>query len=128
MSGFLSTMVGSGVSPGPATAINGYVTAGVTATGATQGTAVPLTTELSEFTTVALSTGALLPASSGVRPPGAGDTFFVANQGANPLTVYPPVGGSIGLASANAGVAVASGKVGSFVARGNGVYWGGSLA
>jgi hypothetical protein len=128
MPGFLVTMMGAGLSAGQANAINGYGTAGQTATGATQGTAFPLTTEFTEFTTVAASTGALLPAPTGVRPPGTGDAFLVANQGANALLVYPPVGFQIGLAGANTGVSVASGKVGYFVAKGNGNFWGGSLA
>lgn len=76
---------------------------GVTATGSTQATAYLLKAGLTEFTTVAASTGARLPES----PPG--DEFFVANRGANALLVYPPVGGIINNAAVDAGNSLAAG-------------------
>lgn len=128
MPGFLRTMLGGGLSAGQANAINGYGDAGITATGSTQGTAYALRMEFTEFTTVAASTGAVLPAPTAVNAPSTGDAFLVANQGANALSVYPPVGFSIGTAATNTAVSVAAGKVGYFIAKGNGTYWGGSLA
>lgn len=128
MPGFLRTMMGGGLSSGQANAINGYGTLGATATGATQATGYLLQNEFTEFTTVAASTGALLPAPTAVNAPVTGDAFFVANQGANALLVYPPLGFSVGTAATNAGVSVAAGKVGYFVSKGNGTYWGGSLS
>ena len=128
MPGFLRTMMGGGLSAGQANAINGYGTAGQTATGSTQGTAFALQTEFTEFTTVAASTGCILPSASGALAPSTGDSFFIANNGANALSVYPPTGGQIGTVAANTAVSVAAGKVGYFVAKGNGNYWGGSLA
>lgn len=78
---------------------------GLTALGSTQATAYAINQDITVFGTVALSTGARLPAS-GV----AGDDVVVANHGANALTLYPPVGASIGTASANAGLSIPAGK------------------
>lgn len=123
MLGGLKTLMGSGFSGQQAIANNGYSTLAVTATGATQGTAIAIATEFTEFTTVAAGTGSILPGTTGLNAPGALDVFLVANQGANALLVYPPVGFAIGLAAANAGVSVASGKTALFVAKGNGNYY-----
>ncbi len=123
MPGLIKNLMGSGFSAGQAIALNGYSTAGATATGSTQGTAYVLQTEFTEFTTVAASTGAILPASTASNGIVAGDSFFIANQGANALSVYPPVGGNINLAATNTAVSVASGKTAYFVAKGNGTYF-----
>jgi len=123
MPGLVKTLMGSGFSGQQAIALNGYSTAGATATGSTQGTAYVIQTEFTEFTTVAASTGAILPAVTTTSGITSGDSFFIANQGANALSVYPPVGGSIGLAATNTAVSVASGKTAYFVAKGNGVYF-----
>ena len=66
-----------------------------TATGASQGTALPLPGDIVAFTTVAASTGTILPAMN------QGDSVVISNQGANALSVYPPVGGTINALSAN---------------------------
>lgn len=39
-----------------------------------------------------------------------GELFWVHNGGANALSVYPPTGGSINAAAANAALSVAAGK------------------
>ena len=127
MPGLTKDMMGSGLAPAQAQAINGNMQASQTATGANQATAFPLSTSGTEFTTVAASTGAILPGvttSSGAstRVVG-GDIFAVYNQGANALAVYPPVGGRIGLAAVNAAVSVPSGKSALFGARGDGNYF-----
>lgn len=62
------------------------VATGLTATGTTQGTALVLTTQWSDFATVAANTGCMLPAYA------AGQAAEVFNGDANPLKVYPPVG------------------------------------
>lgn len=114
-------MMGSGLTGPQAGAINGSMLASQTATGSTQGTAFLLAQSGTEFTTVASGTGAVLP-GVGFRLVG-GDLLAVYNQGANALSVYPPVGGRIGLGSVNAAVSVASGKTALFGARGDGNYF-----
>lgn len=121
MSGFVKNMMGSGVTGPQALAISGDAQINQTALGSTQGTAFALTVSSTEFTTVAASTGAILPGTTTRISPG--DTLAVFNQGANSLTVYPPVGFKIGLTATNGGVAVASGKSAFFVARGDGNYF-----
>jgi hypothetical protein len=121
MPGFVKDMMGSGLTGPQAQAINGNVQLGQTATGSTQGTAFPLQFSGTEFTTVAASTGAVLP-GTGFRLNPA-DILAVYNQGANALSVYPPVGGRIGLAAVNAAVSVASGNAALFVVRGDGNYF-----
>ena len=127
MPGFVKDMMGSGLTPQQAAAINGGMQAGQTAIGATQGTAFALQFSGTEFTTVAAGTGAILmgvASASGVPSRiSPGDIFAVYNQGANALLVYPPVGGRIGLAAVNAGVSVPSGKAALFGARGDGNYF-----
>lgn len=122
MHGFILDMMSNGVSAGAANAIaGGAQILGQTATGSTQGTAFLLLGPTVEFTTVAASTGALLP-SAGGRVTGA-DTIVVVNNGANSLSVYPPVGFKIGTTATNGAVAVAAGKAGVFMARGDGNYF-----
>jgi hypothetical protein len=120
MPGWQKNMMGLGLTGPQAAAINGDAQWAQTATGSTQGTAFPIVVSATEFTTVAASTGAILPGTTGRIS--AGDIAAVFNQGANALTVYPPVGGRIGLAAVNAGVSVASGKSALFSARGDGNY------
>lgn len=121
MPGFTSNMMGAGLSAGQASAVNGDAQIGQTALGNSQATAFALSTSTTEFTTVAASTGAVLPAMG--KRVGGGDVLAVINQGANALSVYPPVGFKIGLAATNAAVSVASGKVGLFLSRGDGNYF-----
>jgi hypothetical protein len=85
------------------------VVTNLTATGSTQGTAlaIPLGQDSSIFTTVAASTGALLPGGPGV---GIGEEYSVANHGANALLVYPAVGGKIGTLATNAGYSLPAGN------------------
>ena len=88
---------------------------GLTALGSTQSTAFPLTNNTwHEFTTVASGTGAILPA--GKTP----SEVRVFNDSANPLRVYPPVGGTINAGTVNLPVSLAAG---------NGLtYWASSLS
>ncbi len=81
--------------------------------GSTQGTAtvIPSGQDLSIFTTVASSTGAVLPLF-GVT---LGEEYMVANHGANALSVYPTLGGFMGTAAQNAAYSLAAGKTGYFV-------------
>jgi hypothetical protein len=87
----------------------GAVQTGQTATGSTQATAFALGAEITAFSTAAASTGAILPSDAT-----AGDEMEVYNGGANSLTVYPPVGGTINNLSANTGLALATLKSGKY--------------
>lgn len=121
MPGFQRDVMGLGMAPALAQAINGVGAASLTATGSTQADAYAMTTCSNEFTTVAASTGARLPIVG--APVSVGDIVAVYNKGANTLTVYPPVGGAIMLSAANAGVSVASGKSALFGCRGDGNWF-----
>ncbi len=82
---------------------------GLSGAGTTQGTATVITKQTNEFTTVAASSGAILPG------PEQGEFIFVANAGANALNVYPASGHSINALAANAAFSLAAGK--------NAVFW-----
>ncbi len=123
MPAFTKNLMGIGFSAGQAQALNGSSTLGQTATGSNQATAFVLMTETTEFTTVAASTGAILPSPTGPLTPGTGDALVVVNNGANALSVYPPVGFSIGTAAANTALSLPANKVGYYIAKGNGNYW-----
>lgn len=82
----------------------GSVTSGQTATGTTQTTAIPLTSLVNQFAVVAANSGGILQ----ITKPGAYQDVY--NDGASPLTVYPPLGSNIDSAGANVGVALANAK------------------
>jgi hypothetical protein len=92
----------------------------LTAAGSTQGTAlaIPAGQDLSVFTTVAASTGCLLP----INGVSIGEEYVIANHGVNSLSVYPSVGGYIGAAAVNVAYACASGKAAHFIYVGLG-HW-----
>src|ERR1035437_4801340 len=78
-------IVGAGISPLAASNITGSETTGATAAGTTQANAYAIGSAMVEFTTLAASTGAVLPTGSDL-----GDTFYIWNGGASTLTLYPP--------------------------------------
>lgn len=122
-------LMGAGCPALQAVASMGFVSNALTATGSTQGTALALPTDFNVFTTVAASTGGLLPAA-GVNYQVA-DTIIVVNHGANALTIYPQVGGKIGVAAVNAGLSVPSGKMAWFTvtdATAGANIWGASVS
>ncbi len=80
------------------------IATGVAAAGTTQGTATALTRQLNEVTTVAASSGVVLPS------PEAGEVLTVINAGANALNVYPASGHSINALAVNAAFSLAVGK------------------
>jgi hypothetical protein len=82
---------------------------GLSAAGATQGTATAITKQTNQFTTVAASSGAILPS------PEQGEFIFVANAGANAMNVYPASGHSINALANNAAFSLAVGK--------NALFW-----
>lgn len=105
MSRLKNRVAGGGAWASNAAATNGTVQTGRTAAGSTQGTAYVITEDITEFTTVAIGTGAVLPADLA-----AGDELAVLNAGANALSLYPPTGGVLNAAAANAAVSVPAGK------------------
>lgn len=86
---------------------------GKTAAGTTQATAYAIVSKFTIFGTVGASSGAILPARGEV---------FVVNNGANTLTLYPPVGGNINGGTLNAGVSVPATKTAICIS--NGLTWG----
>lgn len=110
---FVQSLMAFGAPPAFAQAIVGDVADSLTATGASQATALRLSAANNIVTTVAASTGVQLPAMS------AGDSVEVTNLGANALLVYPLTGGLIQTGAANAGFSVAAGKSAIFTARPN---------
>ncbi len=78
---------------------------GLTATGTSQTTALPLDNNaIHEFTTVAASTGCILPV------PKLTTQVTIINAGVSTLAVYPPVGGTITNGTVNASVSLTSGS------------------
>ena len=112
--------MGSGCPALQALASVGLAKTALTGTGTNQATALILPSDFNVFTTTALSTGAILPAT-GVNIQVA-DTIIVINHGANPLTVYPPVGGTLSTLAVNTGVAMPAGKTAWFLVSGANSY------
>lgn len=109
--GNVTHMAGVGFEVEKAKSIVGTVETGVTATGSSQSDAYTIKAGATVFSTVAASTGAVLPAS---LPDGS--ELRVYNAGANNLSLYPPTGGSINDESANVAVIVPSGE-GALISR-----------
>lgn len=95
-------LVVTGISAVQASAIQGSVANNLTATGSTQATALALPGDYNYFTTVAASTGTVLPFMN------PGDEVSIYNKGANALSVYPPTGAVINGLSANTAYSVAT--------------------
>jgi hypothetical protein len=74
------------------------------------------------ISTAAASTGVILPAYAA-----PGDSIMVYNGGANSVTVYPPVGGTINNLSANTGLALATLKSGVYTCIGA-LAWASTLS
>jgi hypothetical protein len=91
----LKNLMGTGVPGGTATAIQGTASLAQTASGATQG-AQAMPAEIVVFTSSTASYGPTLPSGN------VGDTYVIANNTANTINVWPPVGGYIQAAAVNA--------------------------
>lgn len=115
MSNRTSKIVGAGIAPMAAQQIAGDLQSGVTAAGTTQAGATAVYGDNVVITTAAASSGVILSGNAGFGP---GDDVFIANQGANAVLVYPPVGGQINALGANAGFSIAAGKAASFRSTG----------
>lgn len=103
-------ILGAGTPPLASQNISGDFSAALTALGTNQATAFLQQSDCNEFTTVAASTGVILNSNNA-----PGDEVFIANAGANTLSVYPEVGSSINALSANSAFSVAAGKSAIFV-------------
>jgi len=114
-----ANLMGSGCPALQAQASVGIIKTGLTALGSSQGTALALPSDFNVFSTVAASTGAILAAagSTGNQYQPC-DSIVVVNHGANALSVYPPTGGTIGTAGANAALSVPAGKTAYFTVVG----------
>jgi hypothetical protein len=112
-----ANMMGAGCSALEAIATGGIPSTGLTAAGNSQGTALALTTDFNVFTTVASSTGCILP----TQGPNYSitDTITVVNHGANALSVYPEVGGTVANGSLNAAFSVSASKTAMFTCIGS---------
>lgn len=91
-------VMGGGVSAGMAKAILGSIATGLSAAGTTQATATSISADRNIVSTVAASSGVVLPSCD------VGDSIEVYNnQGTNDLTVYPDSSSTINQLSANVG-------------------------
>jgi hypothetical protein len=99
------------------------VLSGLTALGSSQATAFPLLNGADhQFTTVAASTGAVLPAAK------LADSVSVWNGGASTLSVYPPSGGKVNDTSANSAYSLSAGSGITFFAADLLVWYSASAA
>jgi len=101
--------IGSAVSGATSrTTLNGIVidsiSAAVSAAGTTQGTATSLVSNINNITTVAASSGVVLPTAV------AGMRILIRNTGANTLNIYPATGGTINALATNAAFTLAAGS------------------
>lgn len=101
-----ANLVGAKMPAAFASAIAGYNSSGLTATGSTsQANSYAIGAEITQFATTAANTGARLPSNAST-----GDSFLVVNFGASTLLLYPPSGGKLNNGSADASVNVATTK------------------
>lgn len=116
MSNRVATIMAAGNAAATANAIVGYTATALVAAGSTQATALALGADNNFIATAAASTGVILPTGA------PGDSVFVYNGGANSVTVYPPVGGTMNGLSTNTGLALATVKSGLYVCS-TGLGW-----
>lgn len=109
------TLVSAGLYATVATAIVGSSRAlNMTANGTTQATATVLNSGVNVISTAAVGGAAILVNEGAAR-------ITVCNAGANPLAVFPPLGGTMNSA-VNASVIVPVGKAAQFLTL-NGPEW-----
>lgn len=102
----------------------GFTTgAAKTATGSSITDAFPLADSITQFTTVASSTGAVLPALTTAGNPIYQQFYFVKNDGANTLKVYAAGGATISGTAGATGVDVPAAEGGMYVQLADGTGW-----
>lgn len=102
--GYAKNIMGAGIPAAAAAAdtISSTATA-LTSAGTTQATALTISADANFVSTVAASSGVVL--YNGM----IGDSVFIMNDGgANPLTVYPPVGSKFNNLATNTGFSLAA--------------------
>jgi hypothetical protein len=110
MNGLGSDMMGLGLPAALALLIGEIIPASVAGAGTAQATATPLTGTINQVTTAAGQTAVVLPST---QPLGAAVNVYVSTATAG--LVFPPLGGNINEAAANASFSVAQGRTASFV-------------
>ena len=115
-----ANLMGAGCPALQAQASVGLVKGALTALGSNQATALALPSDFNVITSAALSTGAILPLTGNNSQ--VGDSFIVVNHGANPVTIYPPVGGTVANQSVNTGLVLPVGKQGFYLVVGTNAY------
>jgi len=120
---YLCTVAGTWVAQGIGNGFSGqYPTIGAqdtqTAIGSNRAGAFVVAYELTRFSTVAASTGAVLPATA------AGLSFTIANAGANTLTVYATGSDTINGTAGATGVSLAAGKTATYYSASTGTWHG----
>ncbi len=99
-----SQAMGGGLSGVAAQGVAGGVSDALVAAGTTQATALLLKLNTNHFfATVGSGAGTVLP--SNMNP---GDSMVIFNGGANALLLYPPLGGTINILSANTSYSIAT--------------------
>jgi len=111
-----SNLIGIGFNPFQSRVLTGENSSGLTATGSSVTDAYKISSVVNEFTTVASSTGAVLP------PMEPSDAIFVYNAGANTLSIYPRTGEAINNGSTDAAYSLAANKGVMIVKRSNTKY------
>jgi hypothetical protein len=117
--------MGSGVPAAQALATTaGVPLQGLSGAGtSSQAAATLVTDDFSVFSTVALNSGARLPAFNAISGTAqAGDIYRIVNFGANPLLVYPATGGNISQAGVNASVSIPVNKTADFYCIGANIW------
>jgi hypothetical protein len=120
----IANLMGAGVPASQAQMTVGKPVTGLSGAGtSSQGAATAITADVSVFSTVALNSGARLPAQNAASMTAlAGDIYVVANFGANPLLVYPPTGGNISNAGVNTAVSIPVNKTADFYCLGGNIW------
>jgi hypothetical protein len=112
--GSLTSVTSAGNIQGANIIANSYVIhsigTGISAAGATQGTATALTKEMNVVSTVSVGQGVALPTAV------AGMAIYIVNISANAVQVYPASGGTIGSLALNAAYEQASGATLHYIA------------
>ncbi len=89
----------------------------ISAAGTTQGTATAITSSEVNVTTVAASSGVVLPTNDG------GEVVQITNNGANTLNVYPDSGSTIDSAAANIAVTIPAGQTATYTVLASGKWY-----
>jgi len=99
---FAGHMMAGGMSANLVRGLLGQVSPSLTSAGTTQTDAYAMQrATVQVFTTVAANSGAILP--TGMEP---GESLLVYNSGAESLSIYPPVGGTINELAVNTALTV----------------------